>query len=301
MSIISLPVEIQSHILSFIPWHDHFLVSTVCTLWSSILQRHGLRLHRHYNHPIPPSWDLSENFYPVYDAPTPRVSPTLYTPTEAPNTHVLLEMGVFMLEVREDGRTTMCVRVPREYVNDSLSNSHGVIRQDEGTTDSRQYSEFWEASTVTAIDSVLIDITTSPLLKSDKLYFAIQESDSLEGIDTSSLQIPGLPNDTRTLSFRIWDWNRDNSQIQPFGTLPSGVAINDPAWCSKTWDWVRNSPEGLVEVVKEHLRTHVLCTPGVERCFVQVEGFNMYGDSPGDKLNITVAAFPRMDVEIVSG
>ncbi|KAK6504414.1 hypothetical protein TWF506_002613 [Arthrobotrys conoides] len=293
MGILTLPIELQSHILSFVPWHDHFLVSTVCTLWSSILQRHGLRLHRHYNHPIPPSWDLSENVYPVFNAPTPRVSPTLYTPTETPNTHVLLEMGIFMFEIQANGRTTTFLRIPREHIDDSLSDGYAVVRSDEGTTESRQYSEFWTALTTIAFDTVCIDITTSPLLKSDKLVFSIQESDSLEGIDTSSLQIPGLPNDTRTLSFRIWDWNRDNAHFQPFGTLPSGVAVDDPAWCLKTWDWVRKSPRELVEVVKEHLRTHIWCNPGVERCFVQVEGFNMYGDSPGDKLNITVAAYPR--------
>lgn len=196
-----------------------------------------------------------------------------------------------MFEICEDGRTTVGMKVPRDLVGGSLADGYEVMRANEGTTESAQYSEFWEA--LCPQDSTLLNITTSPLLQSDKLVFAIQESDSLEGIDTSHLQIPGIPNSTRTLSFTIWDWNRNTSQFQTFGTVPSGYTINDPQWCLKQWDWVRGSPMEMVEVVKEHLRRHVWCNSGVQRCFVQVEGFNIYGEVAGERINVIVAAFPR--------
>ncbi|KAK6505799.1 hypothetical protein TWF481_007690 [Arthrobotrys musiformis] len=293
MNILSLPVELQSEILSHLPWHDHFLASTVCTLWNSILQRHSFRTKRHYDHTVPAEWPIADHPHPVYDAPTPRVLSNLYTPTDAPNTHVLLEMGVLMFEITASGETTIFMKIPREHIpaGGSLATNHEVTRTDQGDVESAQYAELWGA--LVPEENAVIDIGSSPLLSSDKLVFSIRESDSEEGVDTSSLRLPGLPDGDRKLAFRIWDWNRANSQFQAFATVPSGLAINDPQWCLKQWDWPRGSPAELVGVVKEHLRTHVWCNSGVLKCFVQVEGFNMYGDAPGETINITIAAFPR--------
>ncbi|KAK6345726.1 hypothetical protein TWF718_007634 [Orbilia javanica] len=47
-NILSLPVELQSHILNFLPWHDHFLASSVCPLWLSILRTEHFRRCRYY-------------------------------------------------------------------------------------------------------------------------------------------------------------------------------------------------------------------------------------------------------------
>ncbi|KAK6335801.1 hypothetical protein TWF730_003178 [Orbilia blumenaviensis] len=290
MHILTLPVEIQSHILSFLPWHDHFLTSTVCQLWNSILQRHSFRTKRHYNHSVPAGWDIVDHPYPVFDAVSPRVSQSLYTPTAAPNTHVLLEQAMLNLEIHSSGQTTICMRLPRELVTGTLTN-HEVVRTDQGTADSAQYANFWNSQCPQ--ENALIDITRSPLVRTDKLVFAIQESDSEEGIDTSSLQLPGLPDGARTLAFTIWDWNRSTGQFQSFGTVPSGLGVNDPQWCLKQWDWPRGSILGLVQTVREHLKTHVWCHAGVETCYVQVSGFNIYGETPGETVNVTIAAFPR--------
>ncbi|KAK6343099.1 hypothetical protein TWF718_008472 [Orbilia javanica] len=293
MHILNLPIEIQSHILGFLPWHDHFLVSTVCTLWKSILQRHGLRTKRHYDHPVPASWDAVEHPYPVFNSPTPRVSADLYTPMDAPNTHVLLERGMLMFEICEDGRTTVLMKLPRDVLisGTALADTYEVLRADSGTPETTQYSEFWEA--MTPPDSGLLDITTSPLLESDTLVFSLRHSDAEEGVDTSTLDIPGIPNSTRTLSFTIWGWDRDESRFQFSQTVPSGHAIDDPEWSSKQWDWVRGSPRELVRVVKQHLKTHVWCNNGVvEKCFVQVEGFNIFGENLGETIRVTVATFP---------
>ncbi|KAK6532698.1 hypothetical protein TWF281_006876 [Arthrobotrys megalospora] len=293
MHILALPVEIQTQILGELPWHDHFLVAEVCPLWASILQHHGLRRRRHYDHPAPADWDIMEHQYPVFDASTPRVTQAnVYTPMNGPNTHVLLEQAMLMFEVQADGRTVVFMRLPRHLVSGSLSEREVLRPADTGNAESVEYSEFWQGLCPDSTETAVIDIGDSPLLSSDKLIFSIA---AIDGEDISDIQLPGLPDGPRRLLFTFWNWERPTGRFSPFGD--SGE--QSPPWASSTYDWALGSPQELIEAVKSHLETYVwnISNNGSENptqtCFCQVTGFNLYGPTPGEAINVTVGLFPR--------
>ncbi|KAK6358710.1 hypothetical protein TWF730_008033 [Orbilia blumenaviensis] len=162
MHILRLPVELQHDILFHLSWHEHFIASQVCQRWASILKMERFRRKRYVYDKI--EADKSREGYP------PRWYFQRYLPHETGppwrNAHVGGELslhGLLWSEVlimflrREKGEVKIRLLITADAV--------GYITEPSGLGLLKQLHEkrYGPRS--------IYDITNSPLLDHDKLFF----------------------------------------------------------------------------------------------------------------------------------
>ncbi|KAK6504572.1 hypothetical protein TWF481_006511 [Arthrobotrys musiformis] len=140
MMILDLPTELQEHILSFLPWRDHFPAASVCPLWLSILRTERFRRCRH--HGTTTSDSSSPQAFPGDSGPEPSLS-----------SHHLLDLGTLRLQFQR-----------AEGVQPEMSVSMLAVSRVRG----HLYN----------YECRLTDIGASPLLGTDFIFFQSKDRDA---------------------------------------------------------------------------------------------------------------------------
>ncbi|RVD86008.1 uncharacterized protein DFL_004304 [Arthrobotrys flagrans] len=161
MHILQLPVELQQEILFNLAWHEHFIASQVCQTWASIFTSEKFRRKRYVydkinpNVPLPGSptnWGF-QRYLPQDEGPPWRSR----TGGELSLHGLLWSEVLIMVLRREKGEVKVRLLVTADAI--------GYLTEPKGLGLLKQFHEkrYGRRS--------FYDITDSPLLDYDKLYF----------------------------------------------------------------------------------------------------------------------------------
>ncbi|KAK6519319.1 hypothetical protein TWF281_003154 [Arthrobotrys megalospora] len=192
MSILRLPVELQQEILFNLAWHEHFIAAQVCQKWASIFKTERFRRKRYV-------YDKIEPNVPRRGSPTNWGFQRYLPHDEGPpwrsrsggelSLHGLMWSETLIMVLRRerggDIKTTLLV----------TADAIGYLSEPRGLGLLKQFHEkrYGRRS--------LYDITNSPLLDSDKLYFWGKRVPKLAPIPESPLPSAEKGQGTKKVGF----------------------------------------------------------------------------------------------------
>ncbi|KAK6523755.1 hypothetical protein TWF281_001727 [Arthrobotrys megalospora] len=172
----ALPTELHEQILHYLPWHDHFLAASALPLWSSLLQTTPFRQKRHYD-------DL-RNFW--HFTPSSCISNLIFN-RNCPkrrdlkdvvsklHLHALLDRCALEISMDRNGQPQMVMNIPKgeqPWPEDHLQSSKDVKEEGGKGKTGSIHSDFSSAEDH-ELSVTSYDITSSPLLLSDTVVYAI--------------------------------------------------------------------------------------------------------------------------------
>ncbi|KAF3183685.1 hypothetical protein TWF225_006156 [Orbilia oligospora] len=282
MSILSLPVEIQTEILLNIRWPDHFTASKVCPLWASILRAKEFRERRYYT-------KNDFRYYhklPIYDSLTPylpRASEPggyVYSDDIIPCQNVLLQYCVLVAQFRPGRESTVFLRVlPR--CNSNATELQNLLQwphdhRDLITKYALKDMANYHRSISSLITYDLIDITNSPLLSWDTTIF----SETSRGLNNDISA--GVHHSPCLLEFlyKFWKVTRYGYQ-RTAHHLSTRSAANryEGGFERENWYGFGKTFQDLLEAVKARVEVDILPDPAVISCWSMVTDYLWYETS----------------------
>ncbi|KAF3169590.1 hypothetical protein TWF106_002133 [Orbilia oligospora] len=250
LNILSLPTEVQAHILSFLPWHDHFLASSVCPLWLSILRTESFRRQRHHGI-SPPNAVAGKSG----DRTTQQLSP-----------HGLLEHGLLRIifQRERDASTTAAATTTSKVLMALVEKVRGHVYN---------------------YDCKLFDIGGSGLLETDVLFFGLKDKEpgTLGLLDEAPLEYHGediYQRDTSlywTIRFRVVPWiPRSEYEASPFGysmqtTMPTpNVKIPPLKLRRHTWESKEGTLKNFIGALRGQVEMMFFKNPDMAKCVLDL-------------------------------
>ncbi|KAF3313500.1 hypothetical protein TWF173_006005 [Orbilia oligospora] len=257
LNILSLPTELQAHILSFLPWHDHFLASSVCPLWLSILRTENFRRQRHYGRSTPDA---------VASKPGDRTAQQL-------SPHKLLEHHLLRIifQRKRDANTTAATTTT---TTTTTTTSKVLMALVEKVRDH-----------VYNYDCKLFDIGGSGLLETDVLFFGLKDKEpgSLGLLDEAPLEHHGediYQRDTSlywTILFRVVPWTpRSEYEASPFGysmqtTMPAPKVKIPPLKLRRhIWESKEGTLKNFIGALRGQVEMMFFKNPNMTKCVLDV-------------------------------
>ncbi|KAK6528572.1 hypothetical protein TWF281_009811 [Arthrobotrys megalospora] len=262
MAILTLPTEIQEHILDFLPWHDHYLAASVCPLWLSILRTERFRRRRYYGGSTGPGPCTAATIYDILtndllfnaDVPQSRPNPIDNRSPDSRDRSILGCNGLL-------GYGTLRLTFHRSEEQNIL---------DAKTEISMIVYYLSRHGDYFALEEPAFDITQSPLLDSDILNFQFKQVQQKPQVSFHILppacirSEPGLSPLLQLLALS----SSDRKLLIPKLDLSEDI-------CSSG----RGTMRYLIEAIRTHLVTCFFRYPGAMKCtlyFTEVDGQRMY-------------------------
>ncbi|RVD82132.1 uncharacterized protein DFL_006566 [Arthrobotrys flagrans] len=267
-TILTLPIELQSHILTFLPWHDHFLASSVHPLWLSILRTESFRRRRHYGRSPPDTF--TSTAYRARDALNPGMTYHGDVPRRCIdddrgerelNSHGLVELGVFRLGFeRGEGN-------PAASVSEV---SMVVVEKVDG----------W----LYKYDRKAFDIAGCGLLDSDFVFFGLKDKQPQGGLNGE--EEDGIP--YWTVEFMVSPWT-PNSAYEPgvFTNSQDSLVITPDVRIPvlklrrDIWESKEGTLRNFIGALKGHVGMVFFRNPGVRKCRLDVVNLRSGFEDPG--------------------
>ncbi|KAK6504418.1 hypothetical protein TWF506_002617 [Arthrobotrys conoides] len=284
MSITSLPVEIQTEILLYIPWHDHFTVSKVSPLWASILRNREFRERRYYT-------KRDFRYYhklPLYGSLTPYLPHArepknyFYYKDDTPCQNVLLQYCVLVAEFRPGRESSVFLRVLPNCNLDSITTEPQNLREwphrDLITKYALKDMVNYHRSISNLITYDLIDITNSPLLAWDTPIF----SDISRNYNKNYMGAE-IHHSPRILEYLYKFW-----KITKYGYQRAAHDLSTRKFQDRyggglerdNWDGTGKTLKDLLEAVKARLDADVFGDPAVIGCWSMITDYLWFETSP---------------------